>query len=468
MAVKSPLSAVPSCLVFLCIIFFLSAVPGCSSEKENSKSSRQSSRDGAFDAILLATIADGDMPYKVIPGHGADPASKDQPASYGVVFSESGTGVAYVANKGGRAQVVHNQSRGKEYSAVGSITLTPDGRRIAYGALADGKWRMVVDGKEGRPYDMMLSPVFSPDGQHVAYQAKEGEKWYIVVDNTPNEGTIASYTAPEFSSDSTLIAYVEAAASNDKMRLIVSDLTFGKQSVKWSIGDLLFTTNRGKTRIAAAQVVGNKLRIIDFDFATPDVVHEGRLYDVIEQLKLSDDGVSMVYCALKGRKRLIVLDNREEPFPDGRLPELPVIRHDKKGVGVLLVSQNRISLHQSFINSKEKGKSYDEAAGLTYSKDGSYAYAARNGNNWLIVVNGTEGPAFDRVVGPLFSPDGKRIAYRAKKDGKRFVVVADKSGKTIRQYPSYEQVFDVKFTVDGKIAYGVKDGKRLAWKVESL
>ena len=391
--------------------------------------------------------------------------------SFQVTFSESGRGVAYFVEKDGKVSVVHNNTRGKEYASVGKVVLSSDGRRIAYGALADGKWRMVVDGKEGRLLRyVLLSPVFSPDGKHVAYQAKEGEKWYIVVDNTPNAGTTASYTTPEFSSDSTLIAYVEAAASNSDMRLIVSDLTFGKQSVKQSIGDLLFTTNRDKTRIAAAQVVDNKLRIIDFSFAKPDLVHEGPLYDVIEKLTFGDDGVSVCYCALKGRTRLIVLDNREELLPKGVLPQLPVVRPDKKGVGILLTSQNRFFLHQSFFNSTEKGKKYDEAADLVYSKDGHhYVYAARKGEKWFVVVNGKEGPAFDRVVLPVFSPDGKRLVYRARKDGKRFLIVANAAGKTIKQHPAYEQVFQPVFTADGKsVAYGVKDGRKLIWKVEKL
>jgi hypothetical protein len=418
---------------------------------------------------VLATIADDEKPLPSVPGHGAEPASQDQPASFQVVFSGSGKGVAYLAEKNGKVSVVHNGIRGKEYSDVGAVVLSFDGRRIAYAARMDGKWRMVIDGRTGRPYDTVLTPIFSPNGQHVAYQAKEGDTWYIVVDDTPNAGTTASYTTPEFNSASTLIAYVETAAFSGDMTLIVSDLTFDKQSVKRSIGDLLFTTNRDKTRIAAAQVVDNKIRIIDFSFAKPDVVHEGPLYDVIEQLTLSDDGELVTYCALRGRKRLIIFDNREEQFPDGRLQELPVVRPDKKGVGVLLISQDRFVLHQAFADSKEKGKKYDEAANLTYSNDGSYAYAARKGKNWFVVVNGKEGTAFDRVVSPLFSSDGKLVVYRARKGGNRFLVVADTVGKTIKQHRAYDQVFQPVFTSDGRsVAYGAKDGNKIVWKVESL
>lgn len=463
------LSAVSCFKVCLCMVLFLS-VANCTREQEKPKASRQASVDIATKTTLLASIANDEKPPQALPGHAGEPGAQTQPASFQVIFSESGRGVAYLVEKGGKVSVVHNLSRGKAYAAVGTVVLSSDGRRIAYAALADSKWRMVVDGKEGRPFDTLLTPIFSPDGRHVAYQAKEGEKWYMVVDNTPNAGTMASYTTPEFSSDSTSIVYVESAESSSNMRLIVSDLTFGKQSVRQSIGDLLFTTNRDKTRLAATQVIDNKLRVIDFSFAKPDVVHEGPPYEVIERLTVSDDGESVSYCALKGGKRLLVLNDREEALPKGLLPELPVIRPDKKGVGLLLGSEKKISLHQSFYNASEKGKKYDEAASLTYSKDGRfYAYAARNGENWFVVVNGKEGPAFDKVVTPLFSPDEKFLVYRARKDGKRFVVVADTNGKTIKQHPAYEQVFDVHFTADGSsVAYGVQDGNQLVWKVEKL
>jgi WD40 repeat protein len=455
--------------VCLCLVLCLSAA-SCTRGEENPTAARQASRDSAVNTTILATIANDDKPPQAVPGHAEAPGAQDQPASYQVVFSASGRGVAYLVEKGGKVSVVHNQSRGKAYAAVGTVVLSSDGRRLAYAALVDGKWRMVVDGREGRGFDTLLTPLFTSDGRHVAYQAKEGDKWYMVVDDTANAGTTASYTTPVFSSDSTLIAYIETADSNSNMRLIVSDLTFGRQIVKRSIGDLLFTTNVDRTRIAAEQVANGKHRIIDFSFAKPDTVHEGPLYEVIERLTVGDDGASVAYCALKDGKRLLVLNDREESLPKGLLPELPVIRPDKKGVGLLLGSEGKISLHQAFYNSTEKGKKYDEAAGLTYSKDGRfYAYAGRSGESWFVVANGKEGPAFDKVVTPLFSPDGRFLVYRARKDGKRFVVVADTNGTTIGQHPVYEQVFDVHFTADGSsVAYGVKDGNQLIWKVEKL
>lgn len=455
--------------ITLLFILCLSAFAGCSMEQDKAKVTQPATKSVAVVRPVLATIADGEKPPQPIPGHEPDTVLQGQTDSFKVVFSQTGQGVAYLASKGDKVYVVHNQVRGKEYVTVGTVVLNSDGRRIAYAAVEAGKARIVVDGKEGKPYDTILSPVFSPDGQHVVYQAKEGDKWYVVVDNKQNAGTIASYSTPEFSADSNKIAFVEYAASNDKMRLIICDLNFSKQHEILSIGDQIFTTSKDKTTIAAVQVVKNKYRVLYFKFSSPDAVNKGPLYNVIENLILSDDGESLSYCALKGRTRLIILDNKNELLPVGGAPELPVIRPDKRVVGIFLAEQNRVSLHQSFLGSNKKDIAYDEVTHLSYSKDGSYVFAARNGNTWFIVVNGIEGPAFERVIEPKFSPDGTFVVYRARKDNNRFVVLADKFAKTVRQYPAYEQVHDVKFADDGKsVVYGVKDGKRLAWIVEKL
>jgi Tol biopolymer transport system component len=87
----------------------------------------------------------------------------------------------------------------------------------------------------------------------------------------------------------------------------------------------------------------------------------------------------------------------------------------------------------------------------------------------FVVVNGKEGPSFEMVVSPMFSPDGTKLVYRAREGGKRFVVVADADGRVIRRQPEYEMVFSTVFTEDGSsVAYGAKNGNELWWKVEKL
>ncbi|HEY6872936.1 MAG TPA: hypothetical protein VI298_09450 [Geobacteraceae bacterium] len=416
---------------------------------------------------LLATIREDEKPSARQQG----PAYHAQgQAEMNIVFGESGGGVAYTVEKGGLTHVVHNGVAGKPYKTVGYVVLSPDGKHVAYRALENGLWRMVVDGAEGPAFNAAQLVAFSPDGRHVAYQAMKGERWYLVVDTTLNAGTRTRFQQHLFSGDSSKIAYTDDSDENNDGRLVVSDIGFRGPKVVEAKGVTQIVANEDKTRVAAIVRKEGKQRVIVFPFADPGSRKEGRLYDAIANLGFGPDGVSVTYMAERDGKRFIIFNDREEPLADGSLAGPLVVRPDQKGVGAILASGNKYCLQQFFVGGGESEKGYEEAAFLAYSRDGSrHAYAARSGQQWFIVADGKEGPPFDRVVTPQFSPDGKYLVYRARRAGKRFVVVADTSGKILREHPAYEQVFDVKFTADGKsVAYGVNDGENLIWKVEKL
>jgi Tol biopolymer transport system component len=448
--------------IALCIVGCERKSPG------KSKANNQAVYAVSDKSTFLATIADDEKPQSVTPSAGAGmhaPLS----ASFQPIFSQLGGGVGYSAEKNGKVYVVHNGKPGKNYATIGAIALSPDGSRIAYGALVDGKWCMVIDGMEDAFFNTVKAPVFSPDGKHLAYQAMAGEKWHLVVDGKANAGTKTRVLDHIFSGDSTKIAFIDDVDDKNKGRLVVSDLEFTKQNVIASNVSLMIL-NEEKTRIAAISISDNKQRVIEFSFDKLDAVRLGLQYDVIKKIAFGTDNVSLAYYAERDGKSFMVLNGREETLPEGMMMEPPVIRSDQKGVGAIIATNKTAYLHHSFDATGQKDKEYDEVANLVYSSDSRfYTYAARKGNDWFAVVNSTEGPVFDRVVTPLISPDGKFLVYRARKDGKRFVVVADSSARTIKTHPIYEQVFDVQFTADGKsVAYGVKDGQKLIWKVERL
>lgn len=418
---------------------------------------------------VLSTISDEGQPPSVPPSLGMGLHVPPAP-SVQLIFSKNGGGVAFSAETDDKVYVVHNGRAGKQYDAVGAIALSPDGSRIAYGALVAGKWRMIVDGIEGAAFSTVKSPLFSPDGNHLAYQALSGEKWYLVVDTTLNPGTNKRFLDHQFSGDSRHIAYIDDADEKNRGRLVVSDLAFARQTII-SPGVIGMTVNRNGSRIAAITVRDNRQQIVECSFDRPDAVKTGPPYSVIHNPAFGPEGVALAYGAERDGRRIMVLNDREEMLPvGGSLVEAPVVRPGQKGVGAIILLNNQAGFHECFIGEATTERRYDEANGLTYNRDGSaHAYSAREGNKWFVVVNGVDGAAFDRVISPKFSPNGKYLVYRARKDGKRFVVVAKKTGKIIRQHPSYEQVFDVEFTADGKsVAYGVKDGQQLVWRVESL
>ncbi len=385
------------------------------------------------------------------------------------LFAERGGGVAWVEQEGGRFQVVHDGRPGKAFAAVGTIVLSPDGRRCAHGALVDGTWRLVVDGAEGPGFAEIQAPAFSPDGAHVAYLARAGERWHPVIDGTLGPGARSPPPELRFSGDSSRLAFIADPDQQGVGRLLVSDLDFQEQVVVEARASELVSSADGRWLAAVGEREG-KATVLKLAFAAPGRVHRGPGYDAASSPALGPDGASVAYLAERAGRRLVVLDDLEEPLPPGEVFGPPVIRPGKKALGVAILEGGLVRLLQPFAAGEAAGPAVDELEALVYSSDGrSHAYVARRGERWFVVVNGKEGPPLDRVVSPAFSPDGRFLVYRARQDGRRFVVVADLGGRTVRQHPPYQQVFPVRFTADGRsVAYGVKDGLRLAWKVEPL
>ncbi len=445
-------------------IFVLVSIAGCSREPQKTGPSRSSSSNEVASHITVLAI----MPEKEFEQIQSPGGRGGRPVVTQLNFNDRGRGVFYIAEKDGMYHVVHNGQPGKLYASISQVTLSPDGSRIAYGAMSSDKWFIVVNGKEGPLYDSISGIVFSPDSRHVAYYAAAGQKNYIVVDGAAKT---ASHPVSNisFNVDARRIAYVERNDKASTTNLIVGDSSFRKMMVRRSAGDVT-VVNADRTMIAATSQEGKKQSVVELSFAEPGKVKKGKLYDSVSLLTFAADGASVAYVAKKDGSQFFVLNGREESLPEGDPVWRIVVRPDHKGAGVLLMRDHRFFLHQAFYRDNTDIKEYDETSELTYGSDGSmYAYTARMGNRWFVVVNGKEGPAFDMAVSPLFSPDGKFLVYRARKDGKRFVVVADENGNTLHQHPKYQMVFPVAFTGDGKsVAYGVKDGQKLVWRVDNL
>lgn len=463
------------CTLWCFLWCFVISAGGCSRESQKTALQQQlSNNEVVGKPLLLATISDQDAPHIV------DTATADKRTFY-VDFSRSGGGAAYIANVAGTLHVVHNGRAGKPYQTIDNVRLSPDGLRVAYVVPCNGKQSLVADGSEGPLFDDIGAPVFSPDSRHIAYKARSGGQLHIVVDGKISDGYRVFNGAPVFNADSTKIAYSEGADENQPARLIVSDFSFKNKSIRESCGDQL-VTNSENTRIAAVCVNNGRQRVIGLSFVQPQKVTEEPLYDSISHLTYAKDGITLSYAAEKGGASFLIFNNREEALPQKTvLAANPVVRPDKHGISVILsaVAENpqrngpsgKAFLYQVVNGAGTKGIEYDIAEDLVFNTDGSlHAYAALKEKKWRIVANGIDGPLFDRVVGPMFSPDGKLLVYRARQEGKRFVVVATaENGKIIRQHRSFELVFSPVFIADGgSVAYGVKDGKELWWKVEKV
>jgi hypothetical protein len=420
-------------------------------------------------SALLATIPEGVQPSSVAPpaviGLHAETSTT---AWMELLFSSRGGGVAFVAGARGSSQVFHNGRPSRLYAVIGDVVLSPDGSRVAFGALVDGRWRMVVDGVEGPAFEAVDSPLFSPDGAHLVYEAMAGESWHLVVDGVVGPATPTRYLAHAFSGDSSRLLFVEDLVEPAEGRHAVSDLAFTRPRVAATGVEGMVLDPSGR-RVASVCEVADGHRVLTLELDRDGDVTSGPLYDDVLEPVFGPDGAGVAYVAARGGLRLAVLDGREEPLPPGSLRG-PLVVRPRGGVGALVEADGFVRLHELLGEPRRASPAYDDASDLTYGPDGrSYAFAARRGPSWFVVVDGSEGPPFDKVVTPRVSPDGTRVVYRARKDGRRFVVVADLAGRTLQRHASYEQVYPTSFTADGTaVAYGVKDAARVLWKVEPL
>jgi WD40 repeat protein len=386
-----------------------------------------------------------------------------------VTFASRGGGVAYTSNMGDRTLVFHNDRPGSQHEGIGSLTLSPDGTRIAYTAIDNGKWRVFVDGKAGEPFDIVEGEDFSPDGKHFLFQGMKNDQWQLVIDGKVGATGGKRFREYGFCGDSAHVAYIDQGKEIRKGRLVLNDIAFkDERIIEKDITTVYF--NADKTVIAAiSKSSSGKEKVTHFNVASPDAVTRAAEYDKVLNVALAPTGADLAYFGERQGRLYGVFNGQEELLAVG-VVGTTVINQAGKSVGVLLQANDGSHLYEMFGNKGRKGNVYDETEWLVYGSDGTAsAFTGRKGKNWFVVTNGVEGPAFDRVVSPKFSPDGRFLVYRARKDGKRFVVVADAAGKVLRQHSAYEQVFDVQFTGDGKsVAYGVKDGQKLMWRVEPL
>lgn len=443
------LSIVGSVSIFILAVMCLSGCQNISSDG-TSRLSKSSDKPA-----LLATIPDDD---------------KSSINDLQISFSSRGNGVAYTVRKDGRIAVVHNGRLGEYHEGIGSFAISPDGSRIAYTVQAGNKWHTIANGKTSSPFDLIEGPQFSPDGKHIAFQVMKDEIWQLLVDGNLSAGANKRFREWEFCNDSVHIMYIDKVDDNRKGRLVLNDIAFKNERI---LDNHVTNVVLNSDRTAVASVSSNSAereKVTWINFAQPDIMKSSAEYDKILNVAFTPAGSDLFYFVQRQGKTYGVFNGQEELLPEGVKPGTTVVNQAGKSVGVLMAANNKTYLYEMFRNGGKIGKEYDEAEWLGYSSDGSVSlFAARNGKRWSVVVNGKNGPAFDRVVSPKLSPDGKKIVYRVRDKGERYVVVADLEGNVLREHPHYNGVWDVSFAPDGSfVAYGVKKGNELWWKVEKL
>lgn len=377
-----------------------------------------------------------------------------------IVFSPDGRSVAYAAERDRRKEaVVVNNTRQPEYDWVYGPTFSPDGKKVAYVAVKEidwkrwldpntpnfergGKWFVVDNGREIGPYDNAELVSYSPDGGRTAFGAMSGNKWFIVAGEKAGE-QFDWVGVPVFS----------------------------------STGQIAYLAQLGKRWLVVKET------------------QKGPNYDGVSNPVWSRDGERLAYAAKKGSKWRVVTDNT---ITIGEFEAVQYLQF--RGDGTPAFVGYRKSRAFVVVGSKEF-EAGEDVMSLCFSEDGgTMAYESKVKGSWYIVSGPKKTGPFKNFVGIAISPDGKRVAYssydgvwrfvlddatvhqssdmasgvRFSKDGAHVAYVLlgdeDKSpGIDGKEVGRFDDVKSPVFSPDGKkVAFGVRAGNELWWKVVML
>jgi Tol biopolymer transport system component len=413
------------------------------------------SDDGRRVAYVACRDKDGQRKVMAVIDGQEGPAYDEIPLNRGgewEPFSRGGQHSAYKAREGLKWRAVVDGQPGPEYDEVYPIApaawysfFSADGSRIAYLARRGEKWRAVIDGREGPEFDRFkgfLPLKFSPDGKRVAYIAQWGHgppwKYLAIIDGREGPEYETKWIAgPIFSPDSKRVAYV---GGRDGKEFVVLD---GKElALHDDVDGIRLRFSPDSQRLAYIAYRGKYGTQKQKAYFVVDG-QEGREHgDSIYHTYFSPNSKHAAYIAINGRwqdpshTEQLVVDGSEGPVVD-RIEDSS-IRWSNDGKHLAYVAEEE--KEWVVLDGKAQAK-YGLISDMAFSPDGKHlAYMASDAGD-VVVRDGRPGPIFDEIKWrplwarrSLFTPDGRHILYRARRNGKRVVVLDDKPG------PEYDAV----------------------------
>lgn len=285
------------------------------------------------------------------------------------------------------------------------------------------------------PKESLDSLAISPDARHVAYLVKSTGGMYAVFDGVPQK-TYAKVDALTFSPDSKWLAYV---AQQGETWLVVVN---GREETAYRrVGPPVFSPDSKRLAYVAQLPDQSRVVVINRQAGKPyDRIFEG-------QIVFSGDGRRVAYGALTGDQWHVVLDGQEgAPAAFFGSATGIVLSHDGARLAYAVKADKGDEGWSMFVDGRQQPV-FEDTGEAVFSPDGKrFAYAACKNGKWRVVVDGAEQKAFDAVAeGSLkFSPDGKNLAYAAAVGEKWTIVANGREGRL------YDAVSHLTFSANGK------------------
>jgi hypothetical protein len=321
---------------------------------------------------------------------------------------------------------------------------TPDrSRRVEVHQEGNAQW-LALDGRASRRYRFIAVDdlAFAPDGRRLAFAAEVGEhpeRWSVVAD------------------------FVEGRSWDG-----VAGLRFGP----------------GGRRFAYAALDGHRWQVV------VDGVPE-RSHDEVDpgSVTFSPDGLRLGYVAEDGGCSRAVIDGVSGPcsarvvglaVADVASRDVTVVADaaDGNGAHVLVGSSPSVNLGSArelavdravqhwavveraltgwrLVTDGREEETFEEIGRVIWAPDGrTVAYAARRDGAWHVVAGGRMGPPYTEVEEPVFSAHGSRVGYVARDAGRSVVTVDDRI-----VWESASLATGLTFSADGaRVAWVYKDG----------
>ena len=324
------------------------------------------------------------------------------------IFSPDSSRIAGIHREGDKMHIVVDGAAGREHTGMDFnytryLVFSPDSQRIAFvGVISleeNQKCLAVIDYTPGRIYDDVWEIIFSPDSQHSAYIATwQGERFVVLDGEEGEKYDHVNRLNVVFSPDSQHVAYI--AASEGKYFAVID----GVEGKRYDFAqDIVFSPDSQHV----AYMADDYLVVDGIEQKAP-----GGGYDV----RFSPDSQRLAYMGCKGgfwgniTGFWVVIDGRKENTYDSVRDV--VFSPDSRRVAYVAATEEDNDIYKYFmVVDGMEGKLFDWIEGTpSFSPDSKWvAYAARQGDKAVVVVNGVAGHQYDEII----FPEGG-IIYRSK------------------------------------------------------
>lgn len=243
-----------------------------------------------------------------------------------VMIDSSGTHSAYAIKKENGEAVVHDGKEGPTFFTLfrylypldPKLIFSSDGRRLMYGGktLDDGRRIIMVDDKEHySTLEDIEAYGFSPDGKHtyvvemanIIKLLDEGvrETDTLYIDGKKYETAFPAYNmkSPVFIQGKVTPIYWTGDHETGRLTLVIGEKKQGEYPI--SSGDVLVSLDGKHYVLRSGGVLDKEQRVI------MDGKQIGNIYEEVESLALSADGMTISFIGLRNGKKFFVKDGKE-------------------------------------------------------------------------------------------------------------------------------------------------------------